>query len=369
MENIVVGMFDRADQAMAFVNDLRSRGIPSDNVSIEDQTQDSTTGTMPESRTFFQKIGDALSGRDQQTFREGIRRGHVLVSVQAPETQLDEIVALMRSHGAIDIDEHVSKWEQDGFRIQDEQNLRTTNQTRNVSGRLEQDTVRNLRDNEKEVLPVVEEQLHVGKRQVERGGVRIYSHVTERPVEEQVNLREEHVVVDRRPVDRPVTGNEPGLFQEGSFEVTERSEEAVIGKEARVVEEVVVGKTVTERTETVRDTVRRTDVDVEQISGTQRVTDEYQQYDTDFQDHYRTQFSTAGYPYDYYAPAYKYGTQLAGTDEYRGRSWDDIQPHVQRSWETQNPGTWDRVKDAIRYGWDRLTGRAASASTRSNRNI
>jgi uncharacterized protein (TIGR02271 family) len=351
MQNIVVGMFDRADQAMAFADALKSRGIPSDRITIEDKLPD-TTETMPETRTFFQKIGDALSGRDRQTFHEGIRRGHTVVSVQVPEGQIDEIVTLMRSHGAFDIDERVSTWQKEGFTLREE------------VGR-----TRELRDHDKEVLPVVEEQLRVGKRAVEHGGVRVYSHVTERPVEEQVNLREEHVVVDRRPVDRPLTGNEPGLFQEGSFEVTERSEEAVINKEARVVEEVVVGKTVNERTETVRDTVRRTDVDVEQIAGTQRVTDDYQQYDTDFRDHYRAQFTSAGYPYDYYAPAYKYGSQLALADEYRGRSWEDIEPNVQRSWETQNPGTWERVKDAIRYGWDRLTGRASTAPTRANRNI
>ncbi len=115
-------------------------------------------------------------------------------------------------------------------------------------------------------IPVVEEELRVGKREVERGGVRVESRVTETPVEEQVNLREEHVHVERRPVNRPV-GDAENLFREGTLEVSEKAEEVVVAKEARVVEVVVVGKEVAERTETVRDTVRRTDVEVEEVEG------------------------------------------------------------------------------------------------------
>lgn len=119
-------------------------------------------------------------------------------------------------------------------------------------------------------IPVVEEELHVGKREVERGGVRVESRVTETPVEEHVSLREEHVNVERRPVDRPV-GDAENLFREGVIEVTEKGEEAVVSKQARVVEEVVVNKEVGERTETVSDTVRRTDVDVKEV-GTKKNT-------------------------------------------------------------------------------------------------
>ena len=122
-------------------------------------------------------------------------------------------------------------------------------------------------------IPVVEEQLQVGKREVERGGVRVESRVEEVPVEEDVRLREERVRVERRPVDRPA-GDAETLFREGTVEVTERAEEAVVAKEARVVEEVVVNKEVGERTETVRDTVRRTDVDVRETDATPRTRDD-----------------------------------------------------------------------------------------------
>ncbi len=109
---------------------------------------------------------------------------------------------------------------------------------------------------------MMEEQLRVGKRETGRGNVRVRSYVVERPVEEQVRLREERVTVERRPVDRPV---EPGeaAFQERTIEVTETREEPVVDKTARVTGEVVVGKDVKERTETVGDTVRKTEVEVD----------------------------------------------------------------------------------------------------------
>ncbi|MDB5294430.1 MAG: hypothetical protein JWO31_413 [Phycisphaerales bacterium] len=116
-------------------------------------------------------------------------------------------------------------------------------------------------------VPVTEERLQVGKQQVEKGGVRVSTHVEERPVEAQVNLREEHVSVNRRPVDRPASEADFDKAAAGNLSLTETAERAVVGKTARVVEEVEIGKTATERTETVRDTVRRTDVDVERVDA------------------------------------------------------------------------------------------------------
>lgn len=115
-------------------------------------------------------------------------------------------------------------------------------------------------------IPIVEERLAVGKRAVEGGSVRVRTNVEERPVSEQVTLREEHVHVERNPVNRAVSQGDLQAFQEGEITLTEHAEVAVVAKEARVVEEVVIGKEATERVETVTDTVRRTDVEVEEIN-------------------------------------------------------------------------------------------------------
>ena len=121
-----------------------------------------------------------------------------------------------------------------------------------------------------ETLPVVEEQLAVGKRTVPRGKVRVSSHIVEAPVEETVRLQQEEARIDRRAADRPATEADFAAFEPGVLEVREMIEEAVVSKTARVVAEVQVSKRITEREEVVRDTLRRTQVEVERIEPSPR---------------------------------------------------------------------------------------------------
>jgi hypothetical protein len=90
--------------------------------------------------------------------------------------------------------------------------------------------------------------------------------VVERPVEEQVHLRDERVVVEHRPASGEHATGDDG-FQEREFEVVERHQEPVVAKKARAVEEVVVHKDAKDRVETVRDTVRETKVDIDDGMG------------------------------------------------------------------------------------------------------
>ena len=140
------------------------------------------------------------------------------------------------------------------------QTERTYSGDRNLAAETTSDE-RNIAGDDTRTIPVTEEQLVVGKRAVQSGRVRIYGRETEKPVEDSVRLRSEHVNVERRSVDRPVS--EADRSKEAVIEITEMKEEPVVGKQERVVEEIVVGKTAEEHTETVRDTVRRKDVEVE----------------------------------------------------------------------------------------------------------
>jgi len=110
------------------------------------------------------------------------------------------------------------------------------------------------------VIPVAEEELHVGKRDVTHGRVRVRSYIVEKPVEEQVSLHGERVEVQRRPVDRPLGAGEKA-FAEKTVEAEERMEEPVVSKQARVKEELVVKKKGEDRTEKISDTLRQTKVD------------------------------------------------------------------------------------------------------------
>ena len=117
-----------------------------------------------------------------------------------------------------------------------------------------------------EVVPVYEEQLRVGKRDVSHGRVRIRSYVVETPVNEQVRLHSESVQVERKPVDRPIAAGD-ALFQDRVIEAEERAEEAVVGKETRVKEELTLRKTAADRTQDISDAVRHTEVEVQDDRG------------------------------------------------------------------------------------------------------
>jgi hypothetical protein len=182
-------------------------------------------------------------------------------------------------------------------------------------------------------------------------------------VEESVRLREEKVTVDRRPVDRPATEADFAAAEKEVIEMTETAEEPVVTKRARVVEEVVVHKDVTERTETVRGTERHTDVDVqrepETATQTRRVTtpQDFTTYNNDFRQHCATAFAGKGAVYTEYEPAYRYGYELGTHERYRGRDWVALEADARRDWEARHPNTWERFKDAIRYGWDKVRAR------------
>jgi len=182
---------------------------------------------------------------DARGYAEAVKRGKRLLAARAPEARIEQAVAIMEQYevgGGDDGQDEEQEQEQDRGRQQQRTEQRET-------------TVR-----------VVEEELSVGKHKVARGGVRVSSHVTEQPVKETVRLREEHVEAERRPADRRLSEDEAEqAFEERTIEMTETVEEVEVGKEARVVEEVALRKRAEEHEETVRDKVRRTEVEVEQI--------------------------------------------------------------------------------------------------------
>jgi uncharacterized protein (TIGR02271 family) len=295
-------------------------------------------------------------------YAESVRRGNVLVTAQVADNRVEDATRIMERPGLIDIEGESESWRSSGWNRFDDQGAysgtRVDKQRMPVTDTSMKTNV--VKDVDDETFEVVEEEIQVGKRAVETGGVRVKSYVHEVPVEEDVRLRQEHVQVERRPVNRPATPGDLNAFREGTIEVRETQEEAVIAKDARVVEEIHVHKDVDERTEKVRDTVRRTEVEVEQLGKSGRVGtgySTYEVYDPDFRTHYKTTYSSLGSNFDRYQPAYRYGYTLATDDRYKGRNWSDIEPEVRRSWDTQNQGTWEDFKDAVRYSWDKVRGK------------
>jgi len=262
----IVAVFDSSAAAQAARDQLIERGVPGERITIADQgSWGERKVETPRARgSFWTHVKEMfMPEHDRHTYEESLRRGGYLLVATVDEGAADETITCLEQAGAVDLDAQEGQWRSQGWQpvqpVADRQASATTPATGNTTGLDE--------SNESERIPVIEERLTVGKREVNRGSVRVRSYIVEEPVHEEVRLREEHVNVERQPVNesaRPVAkGASDDLLQERTLEVTETAEQAVIGKEARVTEQVVVGKSTRERVESIDDTVRRTKVEVE----------------------------------------------------------------------------------------------------------
>jgi len=299
----ITAFFDNRSDAEDAIDRLTGMGVSHDNVRlIPGYERDTDTGdSLPAQDTgegFWDALRDLfLPEDDRRTYAEGLRRGGYLVTVDASDDQYERVLDILDDEGTIDMDERAGSWRSEGWTGS---GLATSGATAGLTGegsslgagtsdlgtggtastggtsgfgigRTGSASASDLassdaRARDEEVIPVAEEQLHVGKRDVSHGRVRVRSYVVETPVNEAVNLREERVHVERRPADRSLSDAD-NLFQERTIEAEERSEEAVVSKEARVKEELVIRKDVEQRTENVSDTVRSTKVEVEDERG------------------------------------------------------------------------------------------------------
>lgn len=328
----VIGLFDDRTEAMNAYSALQAAGFSQADLDI-------LTNDDRDDEPKLARIRQYVPEPDAGIYLEGVRMGGTILTAKADGDRVQRAAEIMSGYNMVNIQERARDWRATNADLPE---MAAAGDNRNV-------------------LEVIEEDLEIGKETVERGRMRVYSVVTEQPIEENVALREETIRVQRRPVDRTIPAD-PTLFQEKTVEVVERTEVPVVDKVARVVEEVVVGKDVTERVETVRDTVRRQDVQVEEVAGgmTSGMTGtrrDYATYENDFRNYYTTNWANSGMTYEQYAPGLRYGYDLAYNDAYRSRRWSDIEANARRDWESRHPDTaWDKIKAAVQHSWEKVTG-------------
>jgi stress response protein YsnF len=252
MAQTVIGFFDNVEEGTRAVNQLQQIGLSRDSI---DMTENSGTAGVSgsgestnERENGITRFFKNLFGDDSQEADRYSRVGNssrCIVTVHAQSTDQAQAAAdILDACGAIDVDERASHYQ--GNLVSDNRHS-TATEERGAT------------------IPRIREELEVGKRTVESGGVRLRSRIVERPVEESIRLREEHVSIQREPVNRPLSEADRDAFQERDIELTERAEVPVVNKEARVVEEISLNKEVTERDETIHDTVRNTEIDIDRI--------------------------------------------------------------------------------------------------------
>ena len=251
-EETIVAVYDTPAHAALAVEDLKMAGIDGAAISTHAENAGMTNAGTTDGRTgpvreegFWASLFGGEPGYDSTVYERSMTSGGTVVTVRVPEAMAAKASAILESHSPIDIDERATGY---GVAAVSAPHAPPATGAANTG----------------DTIQLAEERLSVGKRLINRGGTRIRRFVVETPVEESVTLREEHVSLERRPVTdgRPVTNAD---FTDKTIEMAETAEEVVVSKQAFVLEEIALRKTATDRVETVRDTVRREDVEIVQI--------------------------------------------------------------------------------------------------------
>jgi len=281
----VVGMFSDANEAQRTLDELVTSGFGLPNISVvtspgmrggmrlelmaldaSDAGRISARGPLADSMakqappalsTSLRSYG--LSTELADHCARAVQRGETLESLVVDDADADRAVAIMNRHAAVYGEgTGATKKGAIGAVSGIAEKAKQALGMKEAPARERFDT----REEEKRI-PILKEEVHIGKREVERAHVHVSVRVAETPVSEHINLREERVVLERRPENRPLRADEIA-FKNQELDITEYGEEPVVAKDVKVVEEVVVRKRIEERDEVVNDKVRSTYIDVSQ---------------------------------------------------------------------------------------------------------
>jgi uncharacterized protein (TIGR02271 family) len=234
----LVAFYDSTEKARRAANALESSGFTSNDIRVLDRESFNDKDAR-EGSVWQRLFGRAVSDQESTGFRRTINSGGAVLTLRVPDTDVNRAIKILDVHGPMN--------------LQDRSSTQASASSPATTGRMERAD---------EVLSLAEEQLDVSKRQVETGKSRIHRFVTERPVEQQVTLHDEHYEVSRREATDPKLAKDID-WKDQTIELVETSEQPVVTKTARIAEEVVIRRQGSDHVETVRDTVRRQQIEVE----------------------------------------------------------------------------------------------------------
>lgn len=315
MAHTVVALYDNYTDGQQALNALTRSGFSQEQASLspgEDtrdardatlrtphQDEGGVTGTI--SGFFRSLFGSVKEDRHTDIYSEAVRRGSYLLTVHTDsDEQNDRATEIINRYQPVDIDERAGQWQSQGWSGYDASAPALTD------AEIQQERTR-----------YAGASMQSGKREVQRGRVRVFQRAVETPMQEQAH--------------EPASEADLAALKNASFDVRE----------------------------TVSDTLGRTDVEVDKMgnspdSATGATSATFN--DNDCRRHWQNTYGSSGARYEDYAPAYQYGYQMAGGERYRNYHWADAEPEVRQQWESSNAGhPWERVKDAIRYGWEKVT--------------
>lgn len=221
----LTAFFEDRDDAQEAVSRLRDLRIPEASIRLVGGDGE-RTAQVDHEKGFWESLGDFFfPDEDRATYAEGLRRGGYLVTVTGISgSQYEQAVDILDDEGSVDVGERAETWRSEGWSstgslagsgagVGTSSGLPSEDSfTGGVGATLARGSTSATgasSQSEDEVIPVIKEDLRVGKRDVNLGRVRVRSYVVEEPVTEQVNLRDDRVHVERRPSGPAGPGRRP----------------------------------------------------------------------------------------------------------------------------------------------------------------
>ena len=265
----IVTAYDTEEHAEEAVRALKAAGYDADDIhkftSDEMAEAGEGAGDIIQNRGFWHRLfGRDLEEHEATVWSRIVGKGGVIVTLRVLDSDVARAMGILDSHKPIDVHERASSIGLAPVAVKPPP-LAPQQPAAEALRAVAAENPSFTAAADPNHIRLAEEHLNVGKRLVQTGTTRIRRFVIETPVEENVTLHEEHAEVLRRAVTDPtyVTDIDWG---DQTIEVKETAEQAVVGKTARVVEEVDIRKVGSEHVETVRDKVRRQQIEIERAA-------------------------------------------------------------------------------------------------------
>ncbi len=251
MKKTVVAIYNSMEEAKDASDQLVNSGFNRNDIDVSSGGGFTASNNGENENGITRFFKNLFGNNESEQYTKAAERGYVVTVHANSDEEAQRASALLDDSGAIDVDNNGAIGTDSNYK---------------QSANADYSGVRSEESNDlNKTIPVIEENIKVGKKEVATGGVRIRSRIIEKPVEENLRLREERIHVERNKVDRPATDAELNAFKNETIEATEHTEIPVVQKDSRVVEEISLEKTVHHRDETIQDRLKKTEVDVEDI--------------------------------------------------------------------------------------------------------
>lgn len=265
----IVTLFDSAIQAEAAKRNLVKAGFSDRDISLISGERLQEEGQSVRHPSLWQRLfGHTVDKDEADVYTRAMDKGGVVLTIRTEEEKLARAMTILHSHDAVDVPSRMQSSVENGTTAPG------INPTagKQFAGETNDRPAEPLRtsltgdESEADILRLAEEQVEVGKRLVSEGSTRVRRYTVTDTVSEDISLHEQHADIFRRSVNEPALAGEVD-WSEKTVEVAETHEQPVINKTTHVKEEVVVRTDGSDRTETINDTVRRQEVDIDHARG------------------------------------------------------------------------------------------------------